>query len=342
MLDADALCFPSSIWKTNDQKFWLASVLCLRRNINPFLFPNKLPLSEKIQVVHLINQSLKEEKSLSNLSCLEAHKAKPWDKDFLIENFLLTESIHQAHMGEAFLFDFDLSILFLINLYDHLSLKIAQTGHKLQESLSRLIEIETHIGKTLSYSFSNEFGFMISDPRLCGTGLLAQAFLILPGIVLNQQLGQILRSKPFKGMTCRILVGGIIVLENRYALGISEEQILAELETAINHLIVMEVNTHKTASSEVNITLCDKIARTLGLIRHALHLTTQEALEAIGIFKLGLNMGWIEGTSQCKLNSLIFAVRKAHMLAGHKTNQTLEQSRALLLRDAVKDLTLRF
>ncbi|RDB31263.1 hypothetical protein [Candidatus Similichlamydia laticola] len=342
MLDASSLCLPTPLWKMNDQRFWLASVLSLRRNIHPFLFPSKLPLAEKVQVMHLIERSLRDDKTLGGLRCLEANRARPWEKDFLIENFLLTESIHQAHWGEAFLFDPDLSVLLLVNLYDHFLLKVAHTGHSLQEGLSRLLALESQMGKTLVFSFSNEFGFMSSDPRVCGTGLLAQAFLILPGIVLSQQLGQILKAKPFKGMTCRMLVGGIIVLENRCALGVSEEQILAQLEAAVNHLIVMEMSTHKTAAAEGNLNLCDKIARTLGLVQHALHLTTQEALEAIGIFKLGLNMGWIEGISQRELNALIFSVRKAHMLASHKTNQTLEQGRALLLRNAVKDLSLRF
>ncbi|WP_108624194.1 hypothetical protein, partial [Candidatus Similichlamydia epinepheli] len=342
MLDVASRSLPIPPWDTNDQKFWIASVLGLRRNICPFLFPSKLSLSEKVQIIPLITQSLRDCEHLHGLTSLEADKANPWDRDFLIENFLLTESIHQAHLGEAFVFDEHLSTLILVNLYDHIILKVAQTGHKLHEGLSRLMELEKRMEETLSFAFSKEFGFMTSNPRLCGTGLLAQAFLILPGVVLSQQLGQILKAKPFKGITCRMLVGGIVVLENRYGLGSSEDQVLAQLETAINHLIVVETNVNKKAISNGDSLLFDRIARTLGLLRYALHLTTQEALEAIGLLKLGLNLGLIEGTSQRELNSLVFSVRKAHMSASHKTSQTLEQNRALLMKNAVKGLELRF
>ncbi|WP_108624457.1 hypothetical protein [Candidatus Similichlamydia epinepheli] len=337
MLDVAFKSLPVPLWDTNDQKFWIASVLGLRRNICPFLFPSKLSLAEKTQVIHLVTQSLRDEKILNGLTRLEADKAKPWDRDFLIENFLLTESIHQAHLGEAFLFDEDLSTLVLVNIYDHILLKIANTGHKLHEGLSRLLEIEKRMEETLSFAFSKDFGFMTSNPRLC-----AQAFLILPGIVLRQQLGPVLKAKPFKGITCRMLVGGIVVLENRYGLGFSEDQVLAQLETAVNHLIVAESNINNKAASDGDELLFDKIARTLGLLRYAMHLTTQEALEAIGLLKFGLNLGWIEGATQRDLNALIFSVRKAHMLASHKTDQTLEQGRALLLRNAVKNLALCF
>src|SRR5262245_28041345 len=94
-----------SPWEREGHKVWLASTLSLTRNFASFSFPHKLTSEQKEQVVYLAYKGLSESKHLDMPFLFPSDKIGPIEKEFLLEHFLLSYGLQQAHKGEGFVID---------------------------------------------------------------------------------------------------------------------------------------------------------------------------------------------------------------------------------------------
>jgi protein arginine kinase len=79
-------------------------------------------------------------------------------------------------------------------------------------------------------------------------------------------------------------------------------------------LMAIEKTLRSHLKNENNAEIKDLVSRSFGLLLHSYQLQTKEALGALSLMKLGLNLDWIEGISDAKLNTLFFQCRRAHLL----------------------------
>src|SRR6185436_6805545 len=124
-----------------------------------------------IKVSTLLADAL--QKNLKSSAYFPADKLSPLDKEFIFEHFLCLESFQNADKGQGFFLDETGHFLAQANLKNHLQLQLINTSGDILTAWADLVKIETEIGKTLSYAFSPKFGYLTSDPTLCGTALQA-------------------------------------------------------------------------------------------------------------------------------------------------------------------------
>jgi protein arginine kinase len=62
----------------------------------------------------------------------------------------------------------------------------------------------------------------------------------------------------------------------------------------------------------------DKVSRAFGILIHSYRIETRETLNEIGLVKLGVDLGWVEGVTPADLNHLMFHCRRAHLLTSLK------------------------
>ncbi|MBA2368162.1 MAG: protein arginine kinase [Candidatus Protochlamydia sp.] len=347
-----ALCNPLP-WSINGNMIWLASSLTLLRNIEKFNFPGKLSNDKKKQLFNLISRDLLEMEALKNPRLIKAEGMQPIEKEYLVEHFLTKESFHQASSGEGFVLEQTGESLIAINLHDHLMFHRIDINEELEAAWERICNIEALLSKSVNFSFSSKFGFLTSDPAECGTGLIVHIFMHLPGLIHTGRLEEAMKKNKDDAVEQaglhgdpKDLIGDIVVCHNNYTLGLTEENIISMLRTLGTKLSVEEKSVRaflKQGQGAEILELKDKISRAYAILLHSYQIEAVEALQALSLLKLGLDLDWLAGISQTKLNELFFAARRAHLLCryGQKiTQEELPHKRAEFIHNSLKGSSL--
>jgi len=342
-----------SPWKNNGNSIWLASTLSLNRNFEKFNFPGRLPEEKRTQILELIGPKLQSCDQLKNPQLLQAQEMLPIEKEFLVEHFLSTQGFHHASKGDAFVLDETAEFLATINLRDHLTLQWIDVREELEATWEKLIKIEIQL-QSANYAFNLKFGFLTADPTMCGTGLIAFIFLHLPALIYTDSLTEAVGKN--KDDTVELtglqgdpteLVGDIVVFHNLYTLGVTEESILTSMRTLATKLVSEEkIVRNRLLHDQTNdvIEIKDKVSRAFGLLLHSYQIEAVEALKSLSLLKLGLDLKWIQGTTQQALNELLFNSRRAHLLCHYREDRISQDEllhrRAEYIHQALKGIEL--
>jgi len=343
-----AIIYKEKPWDNNANSVWLASTINLARNIEKFKFPVKLDAERQRQIIAALSKDLIEGGILSNPRLLNAEQMSPVQKDFLVEHFLSQQGFHQAHAGEAFLIEDRGEFLATFNVQDHLHLQMIDCEGELESAWNRLVAIETNLGKKLHYAFSPKYGFLTSDFFNCGTGLIISVFLQVPALVHSNKIDDVLEQlvddslniTGIQGNPTEI-IGDVIVAFNNYTLGVTEENIIASLRSFTTKILLEEHSARNKISHEDNAEIKDKVSRAFGILIHSYQIEAIEALNAISLVKLGIELGWLTGITVQELNRLFFNCRHAHLLHHYQEKIKLEEishKRAEFIHQSLKDV----
>lgn len=343
--------YPVKPWNANENKVWLASTFSLSRNVEKFKFPAKLDAGRQKQLMGVVSKDLLQSSQLDKPFLLNAEETTPLQKEFLVEHFLSEQNFMQARQGEAFLMDNTGEFLATLNMHDHIHFHLLESKGELENSWNRLIQIEASLKKSVNYAFSPKYGFLTSDFNLCGTALIVSIFLQLPALVHTNKIDDVLERliddslyvSGIQGNPTEI-IGDILVVQNNYTLGMSEEGIIATLRSCATKMQVEENTARNKIAKEESAEIKDHISRAFGILIHSYQIEAIEALNAISLVKLGTELGWVKGITIRELNELFFNSRRAHLL--HQCNGTtlkpeeIPHKRSEYIHKALKNVTL--
>jgi protein arginine kinase len=342
--------FDSKPWSQNNNSIWLGSTVSLIRNLEKFFFPGKLSTDKRKQIISLLSKDLLGSQWLKQPRLIKAEDMSPLEKEFLVEHFLSSETFQQAYTGEAFILDETGEFLGLLNLRDHLVLMSIDCKEEIESTWDRLVKIEMQLHKNVHFAFSPRFGFLTSDPGQCGTGLVVYTFLHLPALIYADQLDEVIKKYKDDGIERtglqgdpQEIIGDIVVFHNQYTLGLTEESILSSLRTFTTKVLVEEKSARSHLKHENLSHMKDRISRAYAILLHSYQIEAIEALQAISLLKLGLDLDWLSGATHTSLNELIFSCRRAHLLCQSKakiTQEELPHRRAEFIHQALKGVTL--
>jgi protein arginine kinase len=319
----------------------------IHRNLSPFSFPSKMSEGERVQTLDLLQHNLRPQ--LKNPHLLTANEISPHEKEFVFEHFNLHDGFEKFDPGHAIIIDESAQFIALANVEDHLQLYSQSSNIPLHDQYHSLSKIERSLNKELHFSFSDRFGYLTSDPTICGTGLIVQAFLHLPTAIALDCFSDIIN--PF---TEEVLFYGlgkdstyladIVLVENRYKLGTTEEDIVKTVERIAQKLAQEEKNLRTSLPPEGEILLKDKVCRAFGLLAHSYQLQLQEALSALSLIHLAKELGWVKGAEEFFFHELFFQIRRAHLLENLKmkdlSKEEIQHKRAELIHQKLKNATL--
>jgi len=339
-----------TLWEEDKNPIWLGSSLLVQRNLARYKFPSKLSEPEMTKISALLCEAL--QKNVKATTTLTGNKLSLLDKEFIYEHFLCLESFQNADKGQSFVLDETGRFLAQINIKNHLQFQLIDTSPDLLTAWTQLAKLETEIGKTLDYAFSPKFGYLTSDPTLCGTALQALLFLHVPALHHTRQLHEVLGSEKEDSIVTMglegaldDLVGDFLILKNRYTLGVTEEGLLHALQNTAMKLTAAEKALRNHLKETGNSEMKDLVSRAYGLLVHSYQLKTKEALGALSLLKLGLDLGWISGITGQALNTLFFKCRRAHLahLLNEKTldPQDMPHKRAEFIHKALQGISLK-
>jgi len=107
---------------------------------------------------------------------------------------------------------------------------------------------------------------------------------------------------------------------------------------------MVEENTARNSiKHKDNPALKDLISRAYGILFHSYQIEAVEAMNALSLMKLGLQLEWIGNTTILALNQLFFNCRRAHLLRLFPEKISQEEvahKRAEYIHQSLKGVTL--
>ena len=127
----------------------------------------------------------------------------------------------------------------MINEEDHLRMQSLRPGLQLRQAWIAIDALDTDLDNKLEFAYSKRFGFLTACPTNLGTGIRVSAMLHLPGLVLSEQINQIIQAVNKLGLAVRGLygegteaLGNIFQVSNQMTLGESENEIVEQIGRA--------------------------------------------------------------------------------------------------------------
>lgn len=341
-------------WETEINPIWLATSFTLHRNLSKFNFPPKLSENLYPQTLNSIKEPLLQSSLLDKPILLSAAETNALDKAYLFEHFLCGEGFQNTLSGQGFIVDNSGRFFAELNVQDHLQMQLIDTQGSWEKAWNQLNQMETDISASIEFAFSPKFGYLTSEPSHCGTGLIVQAFLHLPALIHMEQLQEALLKQKEEGITALgmggsldELIGDIVVISNTYTLGVNEENILHSIHSMAMKLMALEKTLRSHLQNGDNTQIKDQMSRAFGLLLHSYQLQAKEALDALSLIKLGLQLDWVGGITDTKLNTLFFQCRRAHLLHSLGETQIVDpqevaRKRAEYLHKNMQGVVLKF
>lgn len=268
----------------NTESPFIGCSMMLRRNIEPYFFSGQLSEKEKKECTALIKSALD-----INLFSQSPPQSSP----------VLSSLFHLPPSSEILLHH-EKPCLVSLHTNDHFSIGSYHTS-----SIEDAYQTITALIKPLSslkLAFNKQFGYLTASPHHCGTGLNATATLHLPALIHTQKFldeiepytSNLSLSGWFEKNT---YTGDLVTFTNQYCLGIYEEDIVRDLQTATDHLVAKENEAVTELQSAMPSNLSDKIAKSLGILEHCKSMSKEEALVHLSLIDLGLKTSMLTGST---------------------------------------------
>lgn len=321
----------------------------LARNIHPHPFPGWLKKTERLEVLDLIHKATAAARSMQPTKInATLDSFTPLDKQLLVEQHLISREHAAKNAGSGIVINEEQTLSVMLNEEDHIRLQAIRNGFQLMETWKQADALDTELEASLDYAYSPTLGYLTACPTNVGTGMRASAMLHLPGLVLSDQINQVIKSVTQIGLAVRGLygegteaMGNLFQISNQMTLGESEQQILERLNKVIAHLIEHEQNARLKLIQEKGRMLADQVGRAYGVMQHSYSITSKEALNLLSLLRLSVDLDLAPPSMRTKIDELLILTQPAHLQQASNRKLNAEERDAFrsdLLREKLKTM----
>ena len=290
------------------------------RNVAGHVYFDRADDTQREKTLNIVSSAIKKSKFFKNALFLGMKDVSDLDRAFLVERHLMSRE-HMTDAAHKGLVVEEKEIVgVMLNEEDHLGLQVLQSGFNIMEAWRIVDEIDTELGKYLSFDYSNKFGYLTSCPTNTGTGLRASVMLHLSALVMTGQIENVFDGISKLGLTMRGFygegteaLGDFFQISNQVSLGHSEMDILDNLERIINKIISREEATRKKLISKKKQEISDRICRSHGTLKSARIITSSETIKLLSAVRFGADLGLIKDMDITGINEILLLTQPAHL-----------------------------
>jgi len=327
----------------------LSTRVRIARNIDTYPFPgridfagSKLLAEEVIAKLKDYNKSQKGDFFVLNMGELGNE-----DKLSLVEKHLISEELTDTAVARFAVINKDESVSVMINEEDHIRIQAMQAGLHIEKAYETASDIACFLEKNLPVSYNEKFGFLTSCPTNTGTGLRASAIMHLPGLAIARRIPGIIEKIQKMGYSVRgyygehsVSSGNMFQISNQITLGLNEEELISDLKKVIIQIIEKERSIRKELYEKNPVYIEDMVYRSLGILKYARILTSEESLKMISDVRLGKSLGIIKDIDEENLNKIMNSVGPASVqksVGRLMEPAERDKTRAVVIRTHLKD-----
>jgi protein arginine kinase len=328
MKDVNILLNQPTAWLKTTQggnSIVVSSRVRLARNVASMAFPSLIQEEDAVKLWGDIVSILVETADCNKPIVFEMEGLTRVDKDFLVERHLISRDLTRKERGSGLVMKSDETLSIMINEEDHLRMQAMKYGECLQELWKMMDAFDDNVEKKLQYAFSNRYGYLTSCPTNLGTAMRASVMMHLPGLVLLNEITQIIKAVNKIGLVVRGLwgegteaSGNMFQISNQSSLGETEDDIIVRLKEIVEEIVTHEKNARLRLVEQKSNSLRDHIQRAYGILLNAYMLSSKEALDMLSALWMGLDLNIIKDISDISIKELFLLVQPGHLqkLAG--------------------------
>ncbi len=329
-----------------DANIVMSSRTRLARNVDKMPFSNRAKNKQLEDILNMTEAAAKECSFLKDALFIRLKDLSEVDRLFLVERHLMSPEHARNVDYKALIVDTKEIVSIMVNEEDHLRIQVIKSGLDLRECWRIIDEIDTVLSKSLPFAFSVKWGYLTACPTNAGTGLRGSTMLHLPALVFTGQVGKILQAIAKLGLNVRGLygegteaMGNVFQLSNQISMGITEEEILDNIERMTNQLISREDATRKMLLTKNKEGLFDRVSRAYGTLKSAHIINSNETVALLSAIRLGVDLGIIKNMDRRTVNELFILTQPAHLqkLEGKTlTSDERDVKRAEIVKERLK------
>lgn len=320
----------------------LTSRVRLARNLHREPFPGWSTKERRMDLLDRLKPEVEALPEMKNGFSQELDGLTSLQKQVLVERHLISREQAARGEGSAAIVNRKQALCLMINEEDHLRMQAIRPGLALGEAYELVSSIDTQLESNLEFAFDHELGYLSACPTNLGTGMRASAMLHLPGLVLSDQIAQVLQAvgklqlavRGFFGEGTESL-GNLFQISNQSTLGESEETIIRRLERVIEQVVSHERNARLKLFEDDAEMVFDRVGRAYGTLRHAHIIASKEALNLLSLLRLGAELEFFPPKTGGTCDSLLMEIQPAHLQLHSGKKLTPEQ------RDAIRAEIIR-
>ncbi len=288
----------------------------LARNLKDYPFQVTDPMIAR-DIVKKVNRALVKCDTFNlyysanlNYTTLEAMK----------ERHLISQNLIDNKDCGAALVNQDESISIMINEEDIIREQCFLKGLRLNQAYSRLYAIDEELTKNLDIAFDDRLGYLTACPTNLGTGLRASVMMFLPALTESGKINALAEEVARLGLTIRGVYGEgssaegyIYQISNEVTLGVSEYDILREVEDTVLSICRAERDEMERLYIKQELKTMDRARKAYGILTNAVMLDYKEFLTHVAWVKLGAMLGMINISDIEEIDELIIKVRPANL-----------------------------
>lgn len=298
----------------------ISSRVRLARNLDKISFPH---WASKVQGEKTLGQIADAAMKCGYLKTAALYKLADLDsvdKQFLVERHLMSLEHAQKTNHKGVAIDDEEIVAIMINEEDHIRLQVMQSGFNLFEAWNIINTIDDCLAKELSFAYSSEWGYLTACPTNTGTGMRGSVMLHLPALVMTRQIDRVLAAIAKLSFTTRGLygegtqaTGNLFQISNQVSLGRSEDEMVSDINGIIRQIIEQEGQAREILLSKNKVMLEDRINRSMGILKNARIISSQETTELLSMVRLGVDLGIIKDIDRRNINELFITTQPAHL-----------------------------
>lgn len=302
---------------SNESDIVMSTRIRLARNLKNYRFPTMYIEGEAEQVEEkVLNVLMSVDDSTYKFSYFSINSLTSLQRQILVEKHLISPYLaRMKRTGSVFLTE-DESLSVMVNEEDHIRIQSLQPGFHLTEAYDLALKLNQHIESKLTFEYDKQFGYLTSCPTNVGTGLRASVMVHLPALTLMKKMNNLIHTLTRLGMAVRGIygegsnnLGNVYQISNQVTLGKSDIEILNELEEVVEQIVLKERLARKQLLEQAPIVLEDRLYRSLGTLKFARILSSEEAAICLSNVRFGVDIGLIKDISRTCLNECMLLVQ---------------------------------
>jgi protein arginine kinase len=306
-------------------------------------FPGWAKKAERVKSLEVIRPAVESLPQLVNAFSETMDNLQPLDKTILVERHLISREHAAKSAGSGLVLNREESLCVMINEEDHLRMQALRPGLQLKQAWMAIDQVDTELEKKVDYAFSPELGYLTACPTNLGTGIRVSAMLHLPGLVLAEQINQIISSVNKLGLAVRGLygegteaLGNVFQVSNQMTLGEVETDIVERLNKVLLQIIEHEENARATLLEKKPKIVFNHIGRAYGNLSNAHIISSKETMNLLSFMRLGVDLEMFAGVGRALIDELFIVTQPAH-LQKQFTEKLAAEERDLLRADMLRE-----
>ncbi|NPV14529.1 protein arginine kinase [candidate division WOR-3 bacterium] len=313
------------------------------RNLVDVPFVVRMKQFEQELVLETVRWALADTGYLKQGQFFEEEMLVEPDGLYFVERHLASPDLITCKNRKGLFVSEDETVSLMVNEEDHIRFQVLASGFDFATAFGKAAELDEKLEGQLAYAFSPEFGFLTACPTNVGTALRVSVFLHLPGLVLTREIEKVLRGAYALGLLVRGVYGegsetrgNLFQVSNRQTLGQSEAEIVEVVSGVCRQIIDYEHKARQFLMHNLRVEVEDKVFRSLGLLRGARIISTEEATNLLATVRFGVALGIINELKLAEVSQLLILIRPANLqvILGEKlTGAEQEERRATFIRE---------